>query len=280
MTTTTAEGVGFRSERGPILIALMLSTWLVAIDSTIVATAVPSIVHDIGGFTSVPLAVLGLPAGAGGVGAGLRRSSPTSSAASRSCCSASACSCSARSSADSPGACRSLIAFRAVQGLGAGAVQPMAITIAGDIYTLAERAKVQGYLASVWAISVGGRADARRRVLRSTCIWRWIFFVNIPLCLLAGVDADPAVPREGRARVKHRIDYLGAVAAHGSAAPCSSSACSRVGRPGPGTPPPASPCSPAARVLLAVFVARRAAGGRAGAAAVGVHPPGAGRRQR
>ena len=42
VTTTPAEGVGFRSKRGPILIALMLSTGLVAIDSTIVATAVPS----------------------------------------------------------------------------------------------------------------------------------------------------------------------------------------------------------------------------------------------
>ena len=54
MTTTPAEGVGFRSKRGPVLIALMLSTGLVAIDATIVATAVPSIVHDIGGFTSFP----------------------------------------------------------------------------------------------------------------------------------------------------------------------------------------------------------------------------------
>lgn len=46
-----------------------------------------------------------------------------------------------------------LIAFRAVQGLGAGAVMPMAMTIVGDIYTLEERAKVQGYIASVWAMS-------------------------------------------------------------------------------------------------------------------------------
>ena len=57
-----------------------------------------------------------------------------------------------------------LIAFRAVQGLGAGAVQPMSVTIAGDIYTLAERAKAQGYLASVWAHLRGGRADPGRGV--------------------------------------------------------------------------------------------------------------------
>src|SRR5699024_9662773 len=46
-----------------------------------------------------------------------------------------------------------LITFRFVQGLGAGAVQPIAMTIVGDMYTVKERAKIQGYLASVWGIS-------------------------------------------------------------------------------------------------------------------------------
>src|SRR6476469_4175855 len=146
------DGVGFRSERGPILIALMLSTGLVAIDSTIVATAVPSIVRDVGGFSSFPwlfsayllAQAVSVPVYAklsdvvgrkpiiligiglfllGSILCGIAWSMPV------------------------------LIAFRAIQGLGAGAVQPMSMTIAGDIYTLAERAKVQGYLASVWAVS-------------------------------------------------------------------------------------------------------------------------------
>ena len=66
----------------------------------------------------------------------------------------------------------------------------MAMTIAGDIYTLEERAKVQGYLASVWGISsvVGPTLGG---VFSDTLIWRCIFFVNVPLCLLAGLDADP-----------------------------------------------------------------------------------------
>ena len=52
--TTKVDRVGFRSERDPVLIALMLSSGPVAIDSTIMATAVPSSVHDIGGFSSFP----------------------------------------------------------------------------------------------------------------------------------------------------------------------------------------------------------------------------------
>ncbi|MET3947137.1 MFS family permease [Arthrobacter sp. UYCu512] len=207
MKTTLAEGVGFRSKRGPILIALMLSTGLVAIDSTIVATAVPSIVHDVGGFTSFPwlfsayllAQAVSVPVYAklsdivgrkpiiligiglfllGSILCGLAWSMPA------------------------------LIAFRVLQGLGAGAVQPMAITIAGDIYTLTERAKVQGYLASVWAVSsvVGPTLGG---VFSSLGIWRGIFLVNIPLCLLAGWMLIRSF-HEDIERVKHRVDYLGA----------------------------------------------------------------------
>ncbi|MBP2267652.1 EmrB/QacA subfamily drug resistance transporter [Pseudarthrobacter sp. PvP004] len=207
MSTAIDDGVGFRSRRGPILIALMLATGLVAIDATIVATAVPSIVEDIGGFASFPwlfsayllAQAVSVPVYAklsdvvgrkpmilGGIGlfllgsilCGLAWSMPA------------------------------LIAFRVLQGLGAGAVQPVAITIAGDIYTLAERAKVQGYLASVWAVSsvVGPTLGG---VFASLGIWRWIFLINIPLCLLAGWMLLRTF-HENVERTKHRIDYLGA----------------------------------------------------------------------
>lgn len=206
--STQAEGVGFRSERGPVLIALMLSTGLVAIDSTIVATAVPSIVRDVGGFSSFPwlfsaymlaqavsvpiYAKLSDMAGRkpiiligiglfllGSILCGLAWSMPA------------------------------LIAFRVVQGLGAGAVLPVSITIAGDIYSVAERAKVQGYLASVWAVSsvVGPTLGG---VFSSLGIWRGIFLVNVPLCLLAGWMLVRAF-HEDIERTRHRVDYLGAV---------------------------------------------------------------------
>jgi MFS family permease len=101
-----------------------------------------------------------------------------------------------------------LIAFRAVQGLGAGAVAPIAITIAGDIYTVAERATAQGYIASVWAISsvVGPTLGG---VFSELGLWRWIFLVNVPLCLLAaGLILRNF--HETVERTEHHVDYLGA----------------------------------------------------------------------
>jgi EmrB/QacA subfamily drug resistance transporter len=201
------SNVGFRSERGPILIAIMVTTGLVAIDATVLATAVPSIVEDLGGFTQFPwlfsiyllAQAVSVPIYAKlsdlfgrkpiiliGIGlflvasilCGLAWSMPA------------------------------LIAFRALQGLGAGAVQPMAITIVGDIYTVAERARTQGYLASVWAVSsvlgptLGG-------VFSQLGIWRWVFFINVPLCLLAGWMLIRSF-HERVERRPHRIDYAGA----------------------------------------------------------------------
>lgn len=200
--------VGLRSERGPILASLMLATSLVALDSTIVATAVPSIVADLGGFSqfpwlfsvyllaqavSVPIYgkfadIVGRkPIMLLGIGLFLLGSIMCSVAWSMT----------------------ALIVFRALQGLGAGAVQPMSITIAGDIYTLAERAKAQGYLASVWAISavVGPTLGG---VFSEWLTWRWLFIINIPLCLLAGWMLIRRF-HENVHRVTHRIDYLGSV---------------------------------------------------------------------
>jgi EmrB/QacA subfamily drug resistance transporter len=204
---TAPARVGFRSERGPVLIALMLSTGLVAIDSTIIATAVPSIVSNLGGFSQFPwlfsvyllaqavsVPIYGKLADifgrkpimlfgiglffAGSVLCGVAWAMPA------------------------------LIAFRAVQGLGAGAVGPMSMTIVGDLFTTAERAKVQGYLASVWGISavIGPTLGG---VFSEYVSWRWIFFVNVPLCLLA----TTMLVRNFKERVEHRshqLDYLGA----------------------------------------------------------------------
>jgi MFS family permease len=79
-----------------------------------------------------------------------------------------------------------LIVFRALQGLGAGAVQPITITIVGDIFTLEQRARMQGVFGSVWGVSsvvgplVGG-------LIVDNIGWRWIFYLNLPVGLLAVV---------------------------------------------------------------------------------------------
>lgn len=201
------SGVGLRSERGPVLAALMLSTALVAIDATIIATAVPSIVDGIGGFAQFPwlfsvyllaqavtVPVYGKLADlfgrkpvmlfgiatffVGSVLCGVAWSMPL------------------------------LIASRAVQGLGAGAIQPMSLTIVGDLYSVEERAKVQGYLASVWGMSsvIGPTLGG---VFSEYVSWRWIFFVNIPICVIAAVMIQRRF-REDVQPTEARIDYLGA----------------------------------------------------------------------
>ncbi len=199
--------MGLRSARGPVLMAVMLSTALVAIDATILATAVPALVSDLGGFSQFPwLFSIYLLAQAvsvpiygklsdlvgrkpvmlagialfvlGSVLCGLAWNMPA------------------------------LIVFRAVQGLGAGAIFPMAMTIIGDLYTLRERPTVMGYTAAVWGLSsiigptIGG-------VFADYLTWRWIFFINIPVGIAAAVTLwrrfDESVERR-----RHRIDFAGA----------------------------------------------------------------------
>ena len=77
-----------------------------------------------------------------------------------------------------------LIAFRLVQGVGAGAVQPVAMTIVGDLYSVHERGKIQGWLASVWALSaVLGPLVGSLIIQRWS--WAWIFWMNLPVGVVA-----------------------------------------------------------------------------------------------
>ena len=208
MSSTRGTTVGFRSERGAVLLALMLTTGLIAIDATILATAVPSVVKDLGEFdqfpwlfsvyllaqaVSVPIyskladTIGRKPVILVGIGLFLVGSVFAGFAWNMT----------------------SLIVFRVIQGLGAGAAAPMSMTIVGDIYTVEERALVQGYIASVWAVSsvVG---PALGGVFSQFASWRWIFIVNIPLCLIAGWAIIRSYHEQVEKR-RHKIDYLGAV---------------------------------------------------------------------
>ncbi len=103
---------------------------------------------------------------------------------------------------------QTLIAFRFIQGIGAGAVLPLAITLIGDLYTLAERGRVQGYIASVWGISsiVGPLSGA---LIVQYASWSWVFWVNVPFGLVAIVLVSVYL-HEGVGRKQHHIDYPGA----------------------------------------------------------------------
>ncbi len=101
-----------------------------------------------------------------------------------------------------------LIVSRAVQGLGAGALVPLAMTIVGDIFTLHERAKMQGLFSGVWGVSsifgplVGG-------FITDQLSWRWVFLLNLPVGIAAAIIIGVAL-REPPRHERPSIDYLGA----------------------------------------------------------------------
>lgn len=209
MATGTAEvSIGLRSERGAILGSLMLATSLIALDSTIIATAVLTITDNLGGFTQFPwlfsiylltqavtVPIYGKVADTVGRKPVIMFGIAVFAIGSLLCGVATSM--------------LGLIIFRAIQGIGAGAIMPMTMVIASDLYTLAERAKVQGYLASVWAISavlgplLGG-------VFSEYVSWRWIFLVNLPLSALAAWMLLRNFRENAPPRQTHKVDYLGA----------------------------------------------------------------------
>ncbi|MEV7521724.1 MFS transporter [Streptomyces sp. NPDC091371] len=182
----TAEAAGTTPAgrpAGAVVASLMLGMALVALDSTIVATAVPQIVGDLGGFSvfswlfsgyllavTVTLPVYGKltdtlgrkPVLLFGIGLFLIGSLLCAAAWNMA----------------------ALIAFRIVQGLGGGALQGTIQTLAGDLYPLKERPKIQARMSTVWAVSaVAG--PALGGLLASYAHWRWIFLINLPLAGLA-----------------------------------------------------------------------------------------------
>ena len=174
-----------RSNRPIILASVMLGMFLSAIEATIVATAMPSIVADLENFSlyswvfsayllssSATVLLFGKLADIYGrkpiYGIGMSVFLLGSILA---------------------GFAQSMVMLviaRFVQGIGAGAIMPIATTIVGDIYTREERAKEQGYLSSVWGISaiIGPLIGA---FFVDVLTWRYVFWMNIPLGLLSVV---------------------------------------------------------------------------------------------
>lgn len=101
-----------------------------------------------------------------------------------------------------------LIVWRAVQGIGAGALVPLAMTIIGDIFTLEERAKMQGLFSGVWGVSsvfgplLGG-------FITDQLSWRWVFLINVPVGIAAAAIIGFGLIEQPR-ETRPKIDYAGA----------------------------------------------------------------------
>lgn len=197
----------WRDSRAPVLAALMLAMSLVAMDTTILSTAVPQVVGDLGGFEqigwvfSIYLLTQTVTIPIYGKLADLHGRKPilligiTVFLIGSALCAV----------AWDMGA---LIAFRAVQGIGAGSIAGTVQTVAGDIYSLEERGRVQGYLSSVWGVSAV-LAPALGGLFAQYLSWRWIFLVNIPIGILTLMLIMRSL-QEDVVKRRHQIDYLGA----------------------------------------------------------------------
>ena len=101
-----------------------------------------------------------------------------------------------------------LILFRGVQGLGAGGLMALAFAIIGDILSPRQRGRYQGYMMAVFSLSsVAGPAIGG--FLTQSYSWRWCFYVNVPVGIVALVVTSTVLNLPFR-RVNHRVDYAGA----------------------------------------------------------------------
>jgi EmrB/QacA subfamily drug resistance transporter len=197
-----------QTSRINVTIAMMVATFLAAIEVTVVSTAMPRIVSDLGGMkliswvyavylltTAVTTPIYGKLADLYGrkfvftIGTVIFLSGSMLSGLSQSM--------------------EQLIFFRALQGIGAGAVLPITFTIIGDIYTFEERAKIQGLFSGIWGISgilgplVGG-------FFVDWISWRWIFYFNVPFGLIS-LFLVWIFLHESFEKKKKAIDYPGAI---------------------------------------------------------------------
>ena len=108
-----------------------------------------------------------------------------------------------------------LIAFRALQGLGAGGLMSLTFVIIGDVVSPRERGRYQGYFGAVWGLAtvagplLGGFFSDHAKVLGVTG-WRWIFYINLPLGIIALIITS-AVLHIPKIHRDHKVDYFGAL---------------------------------------------------------------------
>lgn len=193
------------------VVAILLSMFLSAMEATVVSTAMPTVIAELHGIelygwvgaiymlaTTVTIPIWGKladvvgrrPIMLAGIGAFLLGSMGSGLATSMT----------------------TLVAMRAVQGVGAGALQTVSLTIIGDLFTIQERGRIQGAFGAVWGVA-GMAGPLVGGLIVSHVSWRWVFFLNLPFGLLSAALLV-AFYREDRKSVPgalSRIDVLGAV---------------------------------------------------------------------
>src|SRR5437764_3248548 len=186
----------------------MLVLLLASLDQTIVSTAVPTIVGDLGGLSHLSWVVTAYLLATtvsgplyGKVGDLYGRKVVLQAAIAVFLIGSALCGISQNMT--------ELIAFRALQGLGGGGLLVVTMAVVGDIIPPRDRGRYQGFFGAVFGLStvigplLGG-------FFVDNLSWRWIFYVNVPIGLVAlGVIAAAFQPRTEH--VHHPIDYLGAV---------------------------------------------------------------------
>ena len=196
------------SKKRNIVIALMVAMFLGAIEGTVVTTAIPTIVKDLQGFEIISLvfsvylltSAISTPI-YGKLSDLYGRKNVLSIGIIIFLIGSFLCGLSQTM--------YMLIVFRAIQGIGAGAIFTVTYTIVGDVFTMEERPKIQGTIGTVWGIAslagpfLGG-------ILIDTLSWHWIFFINIPFGILSIILIQKNL-KENFKKTKHKIDYAGII---------------------------------------------------------------------
>ncbi len=198
-------------EPGPrrklVVASVMLGMFLAALEATAVAAAMPTVVGDLGGvgrfswvFSAYLLTTTATVPLYGKL-ADLFGRRKIYAVAVVLFCLGSALSGAARSIVQ-------LILFRAIQGLGAGGVMPVAVTVIGDIFDLEERGRMQGLFSAVWGTSslVG---PALGGVVTDLLSWRWVFYLNIPFGIASAVLLALTLPESTEESRDRRLDLVG-----------------------------------------------------------------------
>ena len=192
-----------------ILVAILLGLFLAALDQTIVGTALPTIVGDLGGSNELytwVITIYLLTSTISGVFYG-----KLSDLYGRRPMLLIGVSVFLIGSALSglSGSMEQLILFRGIQGLGAGALFPISLAVIADLFTPAERGKYQGLFGAVFGVAavVGPLLGGW---LTDTVGWHWIFYVNLPIGAITLFIIYRYLPSLKRSGVRHSLDYLGA----------------------------------------------------------------------